>query len=265
MTYTHTEKAEVRSVSVDVDNAEERYARCCQTSFPFSHTVRTYRSRPAGSVPGFRPTRKVREGERKASTSPRWVTETNACAYSAWWQVGDGEPVVRRIRGQLGAREGVEHSGIQAPAWCRCANMTKYSTEDWGMRPSLFINICSFMLSRAPRRPERRSSSRPLITTPPVLHLISSAQTDPPSLIAHVPAPANQYHPPLRASSSPRSPCGSTRAPPSPPRYSAPGSTGAAGLSPGFRSAMWKARGEGDSPSSASSSLPMPLRATARR
>ncbi|KAI5449413.1 hypothetical protein NCC49_004698 [Naganishia albida] len=39
VTYTHTEKAEVRSVSVDMDGAE----------------------RPAGSVPGFRPTRKVRE------------------------------------------------------------------------------------------------------------------------------------------------------------------------------------------------------------
>ncbi|KAJ9111332.1 hypothetical protein QFC20_002623 [Naganishia adeliensis] len=39
VTYTHTERAEVRSVSVDLDNDE----------------------RPAGSVPGFRPTRKVRE------------------------------------------------------------------------------------------------------------------------------------------------------------------------------------------------------------
>lgn len=61
VTYTHTEKAEVRSVSVDIDN-EERYVFLLRP-FPFLTLLIASFSRPAGSVPGFRPTRKVREGE----------------------------------------------------------------------------------------------------------------------------------------------------------------------------------------------------------
>lgn len=79
VTYTHTEKAEVRSVSVDMDG-EERYGfslpfflfSLALSPHPFSSLLHSRSrhladlcaySRPAGSVPGFRPTRKVREGK----------------------------------------------------------------------------------------------------------------------------------------------------------------------------------------------------------
>ncbi|KAJ9092450.1 hypothetical protein QFC21_006832 [Naganishia friedmannii] len=69
VTFTHTEKAEVRSVSVSMDGDEEK---------------------PPGAVPGFRPTRKVREGKAQTSHQSISCTDRQIIPDSSGWKVEHG-------------------------------------------------------------------------------------------------------------------------------------------------------------------------------